>query len=95
MITLFSSLCEKQVISCSDGAVLGSITDIEIATEECRVTALIIEEKRGLFSKMRSDIRIPWDKIEKIGVDVIIVNYCVQSIPANCCEKPPKKFGFK
>ena len=95
MITLFSALCEKQVVSCSDGAVLGSITDIEIATEECRVTALIIDSKRGMLSKSSNSIRIPWDKIEKIGVDIIIVNYCAPSVTVSCCDKPQKKFGFR
>ena len=95
MITLFSDLCEKQVINCSDGASLGNITDIEIATEECRVTAIIIENKKGMFSKCNNSIRIPWDKIEKIGVDVIIVNYCIPIAPISCCDKPSKKFGFK
>ena len=28
-------------------------------------------------------------------VDVIIVNYCTPSVIADCCEKPPKKFGFR
>lgn len=91
MILLFSDLCEKEVVNCSDGAILGNVTDIEICVEECKVTAIFIQCKKGLFSK-ENDIRIPWEKIEKVGKDVIIVNYCPSPFQGKCHEKPPKKF---
>jgi len=94
MITTFLELCEKDVINCNNGALLGCVSDIEIKIDECKVTAIIVSSKKGLICK-NEEIRIPWDKIEKIGVDVIIVNYCQVSVSENCCEKPKKRFGFK
>lgn len=93
MIILFSDLCEKEVINCNDGTLIGNVSDVEISTDECKVTALFVESKKSLFSKNET-IRIPWDKIEKIGLDVIIVNICQTHIPEKCHDKP-KRFSFK
>lgn len=93
MTVLFSDLCEKDVINCSDGAILGNVSDLEICISECKVTAIIIDNHKGLFCK-KEKIRIPWEKIEKIGVDVIIVNYCSLPIPDKC-EIKQKRFFSK
>ena len=85
MYILFSEISEKEVINCSDGASLGFISDIEISTDECRITTFIIKNNNGLFCK-NTEIRIPYSKVEKIGKDVIIVNYCPADLPKNCCE---------
>ena len=91
MTLLFSDLCEKEVVNCGDGAILGSVSDIELCVEECKVTAIFIQCKKGLFSKDNT-VRIPWDKIEKIGKDVIIVNYCPSPFHIKGNEDSSKKF---
>ena len=93
MLVLFSDLSEKEVINCTDGSLVGNVADIEISTDECKVTALYLDSRKSLFGKCEK-IRIPWDKIEKIGVDVIIVNICQVTISDKCCEKP-KRFSLK
>lgn len=80
MITTFCDLSEKEVINCNDGSVVGNVRDIEICTDDCRLIAIYVEKNTGLFSKSEA-IRIPWDSIEKIGCDVIIVKI------AQCCIK--------
>ena len=93
MLILFSDLCEKEVINCNDGSYLGNVTDIEISTDECKVTALYLDSRKTLFGKCEK-IRVPWEKIEKIGTDVIIVNICQTTAPEKCCEKP-RRFCLK
>ncbi|WP_077330143.1 YlmC/YmxH family sporulation protein [Virgibacillus siamensis] len=71
-----SELQIKEVIVISDGSRLGHISDLEIDANTGRVTALIIymKEKKsgGLFGKPE-EMEIPWNKIETIGSDVILI----------------------
>jgi len=70
-----SDLKIKEVINVADGRRLGTITDIEIDLESGRLTAIVVPgtgKFLGLFGK-NDDIVIPWEKIHKIGLDVILV----------------------
>ncbi|HBS58727.1 MAG TPA: YlmC/YmxH family sporulation protein [Firmicutes bacterium] len=70
-----SDLKIKEVINVADGRRLGTITDIEIDLDSGRLTAIVVPgtgKFLGLFGK-NDDIVIPWEKIHKIGLDVILV----------------------
>ena len=73
---LFSinSLKTMEVIDVNSGSKLGYIKDLVIDCEQYKVLSLIIPtQKISWFSKDNS-IEIPWDKVKKIGVDVILVD---------------------
>ena len=70
-----SDLKLKEVINVNDGKRLGAITDIEIDIETGRLTAIVVPGQGrflGFFGR-NEDMIIPWDKINKIGMDVILV----------------------
>ncbi|MDU4959728.1 MAG: YlmC/YmxH family sporulation protein [Sporomusaceae bacterium] len=70
-----SDLRAKEVINIIDGKCLGNITDIEINVETGRLTAIIVPGHGrflGFFGR-NEEIVIPWEKINKIGLDVILV----------------------
>lgn len=70
-----SDLKLKEVINVVDGKRLGAITDIEIDIETGRLTAIVVPGQGrflGFFGR-NEDVIIPWDKINKIGMDVILV----------------------
>ena len=70
-----SDLKVKEVININDGKRLGVITDIEIDIESGRLTAIVVPgpgKFLGFFGR-NEDVVIPWDKINKIGADVILV----------------------
>ncbi|MBP2635437.1 MAG: sporulation protein, YlmC/YmxH family [Firmicutes bacterium] len=70
-----SDLKLKEVINVIDGKRMGTITDIEIDVESGRLTAIVVPglgKFLGLFGR-NEDVVIPWDKINKIGMDVILV----------------------
>lgn len=70
-----SDLKIKEVVNVVDGRRLGTITDIEIDLESGRLTAIVVPgagKFLGMFGK-NEDIVIPWEKIHKIGLDVILV----------------------
>ncbi|MDD4601717.1 hypothetical protein SDC9_06195 [bioreactor metagenome] len=75
IIFCVSDLKVKEVINVMDGKRLGTITDIEIDVATGKLTAIVVPgagKFLGLFGR-NEDIVIPWEKISKIGFDVILV----------------------
>lgn len=93
MTISYRELTRKQVIGSSGGALLGSVTDLAICTEDSRIASISVQRKNGLFGKSETLV-IPWEKIEKIGSDVILVGTSgeVCGCDADCCEPKP---GFR
>lgn len=66
---------EKQVVCIKDGAILGYVSDVELDTETGRLVSIVIFGRRrmfGLFGR-DNDFRIPWESIEVMGEDSILV----------------------
>ncbi len=72
---LFSKLKEKEVVSIADGKRLGRIVDAEVDLDERRITAIILPQGGGriAFFEKAEEWRIPWEMIERVGEDVILV----------------------
>ena len=70
-----TEISTKDVIDDFTGVKLGKITDLEINSETSEIEYVIIQKGfkiSNLFSNKES-LSIPWNKILKIGSDVIIV----------------------
>jgi sporulation protein, YlmC/YmxH family len=68
-------LREREVVNILDGRRLGLASDLEIEAETGRIKAIVVPgpgKFLWLFGKSE-DFVIPWEKIIKIGVDVILV----------------------
>lgn len=64
---------KKEIINLCDGARLGCATDFEINICDAKINALIVPVG-GWFGLGKNDrIVIPWEKIECIGEDTILV----------------------
>ena len=76
IIIRVSDLRSRDVINTEDGRRLGIIRDIELDTLEGRVKAIILPGSPRLFGILgrRDDLIITWERIKKIGVDVILVD---------------------
>lgn len=75
MICKLDELKDKQVVCLKNGAVIGTVSDIEINTDDGRLTAIVIYGKRsflGVFGR-ENDVTIPWNDIEVIGNETILV----------------------
>ena len=85
-----ADLREKEVINLCDGMRLGYATDFEIEICEARVVSLIIPAETGFFGFPKGDcLVIPWEKIECIGEDTILVK--VESGELMHCQTDKKK----
>ena len=71
----FCELREKVVINCSDGKQLGRIVDVALHCTG-RVVGLIAAGDKRMFKSFsgNENIFIPWQKVNKIGDDVILVD---------------------
>ena len=67
-------LRQKEVINILDGARLGFVADVEVSLEKGAIEAIVVPGKAKLFNFTGGgDCVIPWDKIKKIGDDIILV----------------------
>lgn len=75
-MTKTSELREREVVNILDGKRLGLASDLEIEAETGRIKAIVVPgpgKFLWLFGKSE-DFVIPWERIKKIGVDVILVD---------------------
>lgn len=92
---------EKAVVNTCDGKCLGHITAYEIDPCEGRIIALFVTDRAQKFGfgKRCSEVCVPWDKIVKIGADIILVEAPSAPPPpappppsgCECCSHPRKK----
>ena len=78
---------EKEVVNMCDGKKLGCVAEVEFNVCDGKLTAIIVPVEGGflgLGSKER--IVIPWEKIVRIGEDVILVN-AEGLLPLPCKKK--------
>ncbi|MEG6616445.1 YlmC/YmxH family sporulation protein [Peptococcaceae bacterium 1198_IL3148] len=76
-----SELRTREIINVVDGRRLGVIKDIDINMEDGKISALILPGTgrfMGLWGK-DDEFVVPWEKIVKVGMDVILVEVNVMS----------------
>ena len=67
-------LRDKEIINLCNGSKLGCAGDFEFNISDGKITAIIIKRPSGFLGLGRgNDIFIPWDRIECIGEDAILV----------------------
>lgn len=67
---------DKQVVCVKNGCVLGYVSDVEIDTSSGRLDAIVIFGRLRFFGLLgrEEDIVIPWNEIDVIGKETILVN---------------------
>ena len=76
MIQRIGDLKDRQVVCVRDGSILGFVGDIELDTESGKLSSIVIYGKSkgfGLFGR-EDDMVIPWESIEILGAETILVN---------------------
>ncbi|MBQ4297331.1 MAG: YlmC/YmxH family sporulation protein [Clostridia bacterium] len=87
--TTLSQLREKEVINVCDGRRLGQVCDLEFDTDSGRITALMIGAPKGFFGWGKEEtVVVPWQQIQRIGADIILVD-AGEICP--CRDDPPEK----
>ena len=89
-VMTFDELREKEVINMNDCSRLGFISNVSIDVSCGRVVSFSVKDCPSVWGKGK-EICIPWEKITKIGSDIIFVNICV---PEHIAPPPQKKKLF-
>ncbi|WP_315118064.1 YlmC/YmxH family sporulation protein [uncultured Clostridium sp.] len=63
-----------EIIDINSGTKLGYMKDFKIDVMNSKVISIIIPSQKISWFGKSNDIEIPWEKIKKIGVDVILVD---------------------
>lgn len=94
----YCELKRREVINGSDGKRMGHIIDLVFSVESGKIKGIILPYgKRGVFSKAQ-DLFVPWQCVQKIGEDVILVEIrdlpsgaptCVPSQKPDCLPPSP------
>lgn len=67
---------QKEVISINDGKILGFVVDVQADFENGEIHSIVVAPTGKLFGNImgKNNITIPWNKIKKMGEDVILVD---------------------
>lgn len=76
MSAKISDLQERQIVNIADGKCLGNIKDIELNLTRGVIQALVLPGQGGLKGILQNqgELRIPWQKVVRIGVDVVLID---------------------
>lgn len=68
-------LYDKQVVQVESGVCLGRVDDLEFDETTARISRLVMLGKPRLFGLLgrAESLYIPWQEIQRIGVDTILV----------------------
>ena len=81
---------EKEVVNVRDGKKLGCVSEIEFNVCDGKLTAIVVPVEGGFLGLgTKGNIVIPWEKIVRIGEDVILVN--AEGLVPLPCKKQAKK----
>jgi YlmC/YmxH family sporulation protein len=68
------NLRAMEVIDISNGAKLGYIRDLKIDCSEYKIISILLPNQKVTWFSKNDSIEIPWSKVVKIGIDVILVD---------------------
>ena len=70
----------KEVINISDGCRLGFVSDVDIRIPEGQVIAIVVNGPCRFFGLLGrgEEFYIPWECIQRIGDDIILIDKPVQ-----------------
>lgn len=84
----FSTLKNKEIVNIRDGSAIGCICDLEVNPCTGQIMRLVLPgEGIGGFFSAKKRIFIPWDCVERIGDDVILVRLPEQLSDGKGCGK--------
>lgn len=79
-----TDLRDKEVVDVTTGQKLGYVCDCEVDVTEGRIVAIILPGKLKWFGLLgrEEDRSVPWEKIDIIGADLILVQHeAMQALP--------------
>lgn len=66
---------QKEVVSVTEGKIIGFVVDVQADFQTGEINSIIVAKTGKIFNSLisKNNVTIPWEKIVKIGEDVILV----------------------
>jgi YlmC/YmxH family sporulation protein len=69
-----NNLRQMEIIDLNSGSKMGYMKDLRVDCDEYRIISILMPTQKSSWFNKNNNIEIPWDKVKKIGVDVILVD---------------------
>jgi len=69
-----NNLRQMEIIDINSGSKMGYIKDLKIDCEEYRIVSILLPTLKTSWFNKNNSYEIPWEKVRKVGVDVILVD---------------------
>ena len=69
-----NNLRQMEIIDINSGTKMGYIKDLKVNCEEYRIVSILLPNQKSTWFNKNNSIEIPWEKVKKVGVDVILVD---------------------
>lgn len=69
-----NNLKSMEVVDVESGCKLGYMKDMVVDCTDNKVISILVPGQKIIWFSKNKEIEIPWNRIVKIGVDVILVN---------------------
>ncbi|MGK0468650.1 YlmC/YmxH family sporulation protein [Clostridium sp.] len=69
-----NNLRQMEIIDINSGSKMGYIKDLRVDCEDYRIISILLPSIKSSWFNKNNSIEIAWEKVKKIGVDVILVD---------------------
>ena len=69
-----NNLRQMEIIDINSGSKMGYIKDLKVDCEDYRIISILMPTQKSSWFNKNNSVEIPWEKVKKIGVDVILVD---------------------
>jgi YlmC/YmxH family sporulation protein len=69
-----NNLRQMEIIDLNSGSKMGYMKDLRVDCDDYRIISILMPTQKSSWFNKNNNIEIPWDKVKKIGVDVILVD---------------------
>lgn len=69
-----NNLRQMEIIDINSGTKIGYMKDLKVDCDDYRIISILMPTQRSSWFNKNNSIEIPWEKIKKVGVDVILVD---------------------
>lgn len=85
-----NAIRSMEIIDFNRGKKIGLVSDIKIDMDENKIVSLLLPVTRGTWFSKTEWLEIPWDRVVKVGEDIILVD--INWIEAEEQNKNPKLY---
>ena len=69
-----NNLRQMEIIDINSGSKMGYIKDLKVDCDDYRIISILMPTQKSSWFNKNNSIEIPWEKVKKVGVDVILVD---------------------